>query len=62
LLRECYIDEYVPSGSHHRRLAVVCHVQLRKSFVDIRCFVWRWSARSRRYSGRGEHCITSGGV
>ena len=34
-------DEHVSSSSPHRRLTVVCHVQLRTTQLDNRCSEWR---------------------
>ena len=49
-----HTDEHIPGTSHHRRLSVVCHVQLRRSHLDDWYLLWRQQIRSWRYPSRGE--------
>ena len=51
-------DEHVSSSSPHRRLTVVCHVQLRTTQLDNRCSEWRPSVwRARRQRCRGQYWV-----
>jgi len=36
-----HTDKHIPGSSHHRRLAVICHVQLRRSRLDDWYSRWR---------------------